>query len=154
MQNIYSDQKKELHRAFLLVRANKNIILRKVINALAILAIIVQVASIISVISHHNDSSIIISTYSMDAAKSISVAESTSLMNDNGWRPYGPLYYRITKIMSYFNENLFQNYPHNSLKEKHESNLCFYLLMTSVLSIWGISLLFASIISSNFFSAY
>ncbi len=152
MQNIFSEQKKELLKVFLLARENKNLILRKVINALAVLAIIVQVTSIISVVSHHNDSSIIISTYSMDAANSIHVAEGTSLINDNGWRPYGPLYYRITKVMSYFNENLFQNYPHNSLKEKHESNLCFYLLMTSVFSILGISILFASTISSNFFS--
>ena len=124
--------------------AKKKLILNNLIKFLAILAITAQLSSLISIISHYTDTAVIISSYSLDAGNSIEVANRTSLINDNDWRPYGPIYYRATKLMSYFNENLIHNTSQLNSSQKHESTLNFYLILISILSLSGVSILLAS----------
>lgn len=131
--------------------AKKRLILNNLIKFLAIVAITAQLSSLISIISHYTDSAVIISSYSLDAGNSIEVANRTSLINDNDWRPYGPLYYRATKLMSYFNENLLHNTSQLNSSQKHESTLNFYLILISILSLSGVSILLASTSTSNFY---
>ena len=133
------------------VWAKKRFILLNLTNFLAILAITAQLTSLVSIISHYSDPAVIISSYSSDAGNSIEVANRTSLINDNDWRPYGPAYYRATKLISYFNENLLHNTSQLNSKQAHESTLNFYLILISILSLTGISILLASTVTSNFF---
>jgi hypothetical protein len=133
------------------VWAKKSYIFTNLINFLAILALAAQLTSLVSIISHYSDPAVIISSYSVDAGNSIEVAKRTSLVNDNDWRPYGPAYYRVTKLISYFNENLLHNTSELNSNQKHESTLNFYLILISILSLAGVSILLASTTTPNFF---
>ena len=133
------------------VWAKKGLIFNNLIKFLAILALTAQLTSLVSIISHYSDPAVIISSYSVDAGNSIEVAKRTSLINDNDWRPYGPAYYRVTKLISYFNENLLHNTSELNSNQKHESTLNFYLILISILSLAGVSILLASTTTPNFF---
>jgi hypothetical protein len=117
--------------------AKKSLIFNNLINFLAIVALTAQLTSLVSIISHYSDPAVIISSYSVDAGNSIEVADRTSLINDNDWRPYGPAYYRATKLISYFNENILHNTSQLNSKQAHESTLNFYLILVSILSLTG-----------------
>jgi|APSaa5957512535_1039671.scaffolds.fasta_scaffold01913_4 hypothetical protein len=120
--------------------------LSRVIIVFAVIFIIVQLFGVSNILSRHMDNAGIVSSYSMDAGNGLSVAMNTEFFNDNGWRPYGPTYYRLTYFLSTFNDQLIGPFLHAPDRDKKEAILHFYLMLMSVVSIFGISYLLANIL--------
>jgi hypothetical protein len=72
----------------------------RVLIVAAGLVLIGQAASLVAVLAANVDTQPVIAAGDNDGGVAISVAIGTKLYDDNGWRPYGPLYYRLVRIMS------------------------------------------------------
>lgn len=90
----------------------------------------------------------VINAYNNDAANAIRVSESSNWLRDNGWYPYGNLYFNLSNMIAQFDplksgrdigKNDFIN------DEGHH----FALMMVSLCSLYGISLLLSLIITHS-----
>ncbi|MBK8574731.1 MAG: glycosyltransferase family 39 protein [Elusimicrobia bacterium] len=77
--------------------ANK---LKLISGSIIVLFSIFHVLIVTSMVSENSDNSAIVFATNNDASVAITVATQTRWFNDNGWRPYGPLYYRLAHSLS------------------------------------------------------
>ena len=119
------------------------------ITIFSLLFITIQFSGMSSVLSRHMENAAIISSYSSDAGTAIAVARSTSFFNDNQWRAYGPVYYRVVHFLFSINQQLFVPNLEDPPQEQREAKLYFYLMLVSVLSIIGISYLIGYFLTTS-----
>jgi hypothetical protein len=106
----------------------------KVCIAIAALAIVVQFSTIAGVLFLKTDSRAVIATVDDDSAAGIGNAEKTYLINDNGTRVYGPVYYRITSILRNFGINEFAD--GYTSQEHRERSIYFHLMLVNLIGIY------------------
>jgi hypothetical protein len=71
-------------------------------------------------------------------------------VGDNFSRAYGPLYYRLSTIMRYFNVNAYsEHYTDSSMHE--ERSVFFHLLLINLLAIYGMSFFIMYVLSKDWF---
>lgn len=119
------------------------------ITFFSLLFITLQFSGMSNVLSQHMENAAIISSYSSDAGTAIAVARSTSFFNDNRWRPYGPVYYRVVHSLFSINQQLLVPNLEDPRQEQREAKLYFYLMLVSVLSIIGISYLIGYFLATS-----
>lgn len=98
------------------------------------LALIVQFSTISAVLYQNTDSRAVVASRDDDSAAGIGNAEETYLINDNGVRLYGPVYYRLSSILRYYGIN---QYAEGYNKQEHkERSIYFHLMLLNLLGIY------------------
>lgn len=121
---------------------------RQILLSLSIILCISQFAQISGLIHSHSDNQGMTLAGSDDAGTAIAVAIKTKWWNDNTWRPYGPLYYRIVHtIAKIINISDIKGY---NASELNEYNHHFILLLVSLISIYLIAFLLAGLITDDY----
>lgn len=120
-----------------------------VITLYALVFTSLQLSGISNILSRHMDNAGIIASYSVDAGTAIAVAGNTTFFNDNGWRPYGPVYYRLAYFLYKTSDQLIGQDLNASPAETKQEKLHFYLLLVSAFSIFGISYLTSSLLTNS-----
>ncbi len=115
---------------------------------IAILIAIAQFGQVTSFITQNVDKGSIISSLDDDAGTAIHVATKTKWYNDNGWWHYGNVYYRIVHTMARL-VPLIDNNSDATQKEIIQKNHHFYLMLTSLLALYGICILVSFLISKK-----
>lgn len=111
-------------------------------------ALIVQFQSLMPLLSHFMDHRAIIEAHDNDAGKMVEVAENSRWYNDNYFRYYGPLYFRIVNTFDFISPTNSGRYD-LSTRESKEESLHFYLLFTSVLGVYLIALCCSFLVSNR-----
>ena len=109
---------------------------------------LLQFAELFNVIYRQMDIPAVVEATSLDAAQAIYTAEKTELFNDNQWRPYGPLYYRLSKITSYFSKNSIKS-DYIDQRDSKLQIISFNLLFVSLASILAFSFILSNIVSDK-----
>ena len=117
---------KDVHQLVEIIINNKH----KFLFSFLLFVFSLQIISVVATLSQHADNKSIIDTYSLDAGAGIDTASKTKIYNDNRWRPYGPLYYRLVKLTSYLNDS-FHHPDQLDDKERYERKLSFFLMFCS-----------------------
>ena len=99
------------------------------------MAVVVQFISFIPLISRTMDHRSIIEAHDNDAGKMIEVGLRTRWYNDNQFRYYGPLYFRLANTFHSVAPTYSGLYPADS-REAQEESIHFYLLLVSVLGLF------------------
>ena len=104
-----------------------------VLGFLILLISLFHVLIVTAMVSENSDNSSIIFATNNDASVAITVATQTRWFNDNGWRPYGPLYYRLAHSLS----GLVPYYKAQSAipQEENQVNHHFSLMLVSLGSL-------------------
>lgn len=105
---------------------------------------VLHVLIVTSMVSENSDNTSIIFATNNDASVAITVATQTRWFNDNGWRPYGPLYYRIAHSLSgmvpyYKAQNAI---PQEANQVNHHFSLMLVSLVSLLLTCYFIAGLF------------
>jgi hypothetical protein len=106
---------------------------RKLIQFLIVLFSLANICVIVSMVGENSDCSAVIFAKNNDAAEVIKVAVRTSWTRDNGWRPYGPVYYRLAHSLA----QIVPYYRGDSLihQEQVETNHHLALMLVSFISL-------------------
>ena len=102
-------------------------------GSIIVLFSILHVLIVTSMVSENSDNSAIVFATNNDASVAITVATQTRWFNDNGWRPYGPLYYRLAHSLS----GMVPYYKAQSAipQEANQVNHHFSLMLVSLVSL-------------------
>jgi hypothetical protein len=120
---------------------------RQILLSLSIILCLTQFTQISSLLHSHSDNQGMTLAGNDDAGTAIAVAIKTKWWNDNTWRPYGPLYYRIVHtIAKIVNIPDIKDYDSEEL---NEYNHHYILLLVSLISIYVIAFLLASLITKD-----
>lgn len=116
--------------------ANRNQLANKmklILGSTIVLFSIFHVLIVTSMVSENSDNSAIVFATNNDASVAITVATQTRWFNDNGWRPYGPLYYRLAHSLS----GMVPYYKAQSAipQEANQVNHHFSLMLVSLVSL-------------------
>lgn len=90
----------------------------------------------------------VVATIDDDTQEAIRLTQNTFLINDNGARAYGPIYYRIASAFQHFSVNTYSNFE-MSKKEQSERSTHFSLMIVNLASIFLYCFLIARLIHSN-----
>ena len=112
------------------------------------LALGVQFLSAIPLLSQFMDHQAIVEAHDNDAGKMVEVALRSHWYNDNNFRYYGPLYFRIANTFHSMVPAVSGRYPLNS-KEANEESIHFYVLMTSLLGLFLLGFSCAALVSEK-----
>lgn len=111
---------------------------------------LLQVGALFSVATQQMDVPAVIEVNSLDAAKGVETLKNTNFFNDNLWRAYGPLYYRLSYLSFNFNKNMgVVNYANEI--DTLNIKLSYSLITVSTLSLIFSSLLISYCINRNIY---
>lgn len=79
--------------------------LQNALLGIALLALAAQLSVMSGFIARNVDTRATISAIDNDGGVAIGTATHTKLYDDNGWRPYGPLYYRLVRLAHQLGEH-------------------------------------------------
>ncbi len=125
---------------------------------LAIFALIAQMSVQIGFLARNMDTRAVIAAIDNDGGVAVGTAEQTKLYDDNGWRPYGPLYYRAVRILHHLGA---QPTPASEasgvereiqLLQARERSHHFLLTLVSYLSLVGLCALLAMLVTESLFA--
>jgi hypothetical protein len=120
------------------------------IKTFIIAIFLLQVGALFSLATQQADIPAVIEVNSLDAAKGIETLNKTNYFNDNLWRAYGPLYYRLSKLTFDINKNLeFTNYFEDEDLKNIKSS--YSLISVSTISLIIVSLLIGYCINKNIY---
>jgi hypothetical protein len=139
--------KKYLKDELQTIQSFKFISWRQILFSLSIILCLTQFSQISALLHSHSDNQGMTLAGSDDAGTAIAVAVKTKWWNDNSWRPYGPLYYRfVHTIAKVVNIPDIKDYDSDEL---NEYNHHYILLLISLISIYVIAFLLASLITKD-----
>jgi hypothetical protein len=135
--------------------------IRRCVTLLAGACFVTQLALIATFLDRAATSQGVVSARDNDAGFAVGTAISTRLYNDNGFRPYGPTYYRLARIIhdvvfaphdyAEFYQKPIEQQSMDSLKKAHinERDFHFLLMWISALSAATLALLLISTLTHD-----
>lgn len=139
--------------------------LSKIIFGFVCIALVLQWSSYAGRLWQHADPVAIVGISDNDSAAGIDVSRRTWLLGDNGWRTYGPIYYRIVSILRHtvsWNQEPIYNLPQQnddklagsgngmrSTRQMDEKRIHFILMLMNLACIYGLGLLVSLLILEN-----
>lgn len=108
-------------------------------------ALLIQFLTYASVFFNTTEARPIVATVDDDTQEAIRLTLNTYLMNDNGARAYGPIYYRVASVARFFGANPFYNFD-LSPEEQLERSAHFSMLIVNLLSIFVYSFILAMLV--------
>jgi hypothetical protein len=102
------------------------------------LAVIVQLMGFVPLLAGFMDHRSVIEAHDNDAGKMVEVGLRSRWYNDNGFRYYGPVYFRIANTFHQITKAYSGKYEAES-PEANEESLHFYLILTSLLGAFLIA---------------
>jgi len=121
--------------------------------AIALVTLAAQVSVMSSFIARNIATRAEIAAIDNDGGVAIGTATHTKLYDDNGWRPYGPLYYRLVRILHHLG-----THPHATdstssderieMQNSRERSHHFLLAWVSLISLVGLCALLACLITT------
>ncbi len=112
------------------------------------LALGIQFLSAVPLISGFMDHRSIVEAHDNDAGKMVEVALRSRWYNDNNFRYYGPLYFRVANTFHSIVPASSGRYELGS-PESNEESIHFYVLLTSLLGLFLLGISCASLISEK-----
>jgi hypothetical protein len=104
-----------------------------VLGFLIVLFSLTHVMVLVTMVGENSDNASILSVTSDDSAQAVKVAVRTKWFNDNRWRSYGPLYYRIAHSVSWM-VPYFKTQDATPL-ERAQTRNHFSLMIVSLISL-------------------
>ena len=108
-------------------------------------ALLIQFLTYSAVLFNTSESRPIVATADDDTQDAIRLTQNTYLINDNGARAYGPVYYRLASVARFFGANSFYDFK-LSPAEQSEKSTYFSLMIVNLLAIFAYCFLLASLI--------
>jgi hypothetical protein len=123
------------------------------LTAFSLLIFSAQLAQLTYFISHAADSRPVIAAIDNDASNAIDVAQRSRWYNDNGFQSYGPVYFRLAHTFSALLTPISE--PGNLTPAEAETKAVhFALLLVSLVSLYGLSLLLAALVAGTTWGAF
>ena len=129
---------------------------------LALLALLAQMSVQIGFLARNMDTRAVIAAIDNDGGVAVGTASQTKLYDDNGWRPYGPLYYRAVRILHHLGAQPISTSAPTSdskgidrdiqLLQARERSHHFLLTLVSYLSLVSLCILLASLVTKTLFA--
>ncbi len=109
------------------------------------LIFLIQFSVYSSVLFNTAESRPIVASVDDDTQEAIRLTQNTYVLNDNGARAYGPIYYRLASVAQYFGANFYYNFELTK-KEQLERSAYFTMMLVNLIAIFLYCYLLASLI--------
>ncbi len=113
------------------------------------LIFLIQFSVYSSILFNTAESRPIVASVDDDTQEAIRLTQNTYILNDNGARAYGPIYYRLASVAQYFGANSYSNFELTK-KEQFERSAYFTMMLINLLAIFLYCYLLASLIHPQY----